>query len=143
MDENKLLDILNNTLQQKSSNLKNNELFGLTSLMALIDILALFRKENYQIKNKSEDNSTADNSSVNNIINKLQHTNNSDLQKLLPVLMGALNSDGGNNLGNLMNLLKNSSKQENNSQEEKNNEKNINENNSNEKKEKKNWIGVN
>lgn len=113
MDNSQLLNILTRILQQNSSKFNSNELFGLVSLILLLEIIDIFRINNREsssldVTEKKEKKSNLP--SLNNIgglLSQLQGQNNSNLQQMLPLLMNALSGNKSNlDLGNLMGLLK-------------------------------------
>ncbi len=136
MNNNQLYSTISNNLQKNSNNYSNNEIFGLLSIMVLLEITRIFQTD---VKSLPESNSEPKQnnilSSLGNIGNignltgllgQLQGNSNGDggnnLQQMLPLLMGALGGNNGSGdmdigkITNIMNALKNS--QGNNNKEE-------------------------
>lgn len=103
MSENQLLSVLTTFLQQKGNNLKNNELFGILSLMLLLEITHIFKMKIGSVSGVTNEEDTNTNlpalNNVTSLVNQLQGNNgtSNNIQQLLPLLMGAL---GGNNSTN-------------------------------------------
>ncbi len=116
MSENQLLTVLTTILQQKGTKLKNNELFSILSLILMMEISDIYKRD---IGTKTIESKVADKKSnlpsLNNIAGLISQFQGNDkdnasnnLQQLLPLLTGALG--GGNNdsldIGSLLQMLK-------------------------------------
>ncbi len=138
MNNNQLYSTISNNLQKNSNSYSNNEIFGLLSILVLLEITGIYQTDVKSLP-ESDSNSKQNNmlSSLGNISNvgnltsllgQLQGNGNGDgdggnnLQQMLPLLMGALGGNSGSGdmdigkITNIMSALKNN--QGNNSKEE-------------------------
>ncbi len=130
MINNQLYSTISNNLQKNSNNYTNNEIFGLLSILVLLEITGIFQTD---VKSLPESNSD---SKENNILSSLGNIGNvgnltgllgqlqgngsgngdsgNNLQQMLPLLLGALGGNSGSGdmdigkITNIMNALKNS-----------------------------------
>ncbi len=124
-----LYSTISNKIQKNSNNYSNNEIFGLLSILVLLEITGIFQTD---VKSLPESNSEP---KQNNILSSLGSMGNvgnlagllgqlqgngnggdggNNLQQMLPLLMGALGGNSGSGdmdigkITNIMNALKNS-----------------------------------
>ena len=148
MDDNTLLYLIQNTLQ-KNNDLKNNEIFSILSLFLLNQISNIYLNKNNESSMANFDEITEElnnriegNDKLTDIMGSLQQSDNNDLQKMLPLLLGALNGSNNNNLGNLMNIFKSTVDNNNDKELKKNNENNESNDLNNQKSKKKRLTGA-
>lgn len=121
MISNRLLSIITNTIQKNSNNYSSNELFGLLSLILLIQIVDIFEEKSSssipEVSNSTPSNNIGNLASLGNLSGLLaQLQGNGDgknLQQMLPMLIGALSNGGSNSgidMGNISKLVQSISK---------------------------------
>lgn len=100
MNNNQLYSTISNNLQKNSNSYSNNEIFGLLSILVLLEITGIYQTD---VKSLPESDS---NSKQNNMLSSLGNISNvGDLTSLLGQLQGNGNGDGGNNLQQMLPLL--------------------------------------
>lgn len=131
MSDNRITGIIANFIQKKSDIYSSNELFGLLSLLLLIQISDIFKASVKLPESKNQQTNQSSLGNITGLLSQLQGgRDNNNLQQMLPMLMGALGGSGGNNnlnMNNIASLLKNlntgkKTSQENNEEEYKDEE---------------------
>jgi hypothetical protein len=111
MSDNRILGIIANFIQKKSDIYSSNELFGLLSLLLLIQISDIFKASLKLPESKNQQTKQSSLGNITGLLSQLQGSgDNNNLQQMLPMLMGALGGSGGNNnlnMNNIASLLKN------------------------------------
>ncbi len=111
MNNNRIIGVIANFIQKKSDIYSSSELFGLLSILLLLQISDIF-KANLQLpQGENQQGGQPSLGNITGLLNQLQGSGgNNNLQQMLPMLMGALGGSGGNNnlnMNNIANLLKN------------------------------------
>lgn len=113
MDNKKLYSIIANNLQKNSNNNSANEIFGLLSILVLLEITEIYQETNLVLPEKRKQSSPMGNignlGNLAGLLSQLQGSeeSNNNIQQMLPMLMSALGNNNTSNLdlGKITNLL--------------------------------------
>lgn len=111
MDNNQLYTIISRNIEENSSNYSSNEIFGLLSILLLLEITEIFQVNQAQLREKGQSHPGP--AGINNpanlisLLSQLQGSGEgSNLKQVLPLLLAALGTNKGNlDLGQISELL--------------------------------------
>lgn len=115
MDNNQLYTTISRNIEENSSKYSSNEIFGLLSILLLLEITEIFQVNNSNIPEKRQNHPTV--SGINNpanligLLGQLQGSGEgNNLKQLLPLLLAALGGNKGNldlsQISELLNSIK-------------------------------------
>ncbi|HLV09782.1 MAG TPA: hypothetical protein VKY40_06210, partial [Halanaerobiales bacterium] len=90
MNENKISEMIASFIQQNSNTYSSNELFGVLSLLVLIQISEIFKLAPDTVKSTQKNNPQSVPGNITGLLSQLQNNKDGNLQQMLPMLLGAL-----------------------------------------------------